>query len=328
MGKKSRQKLERYVIEHPYIPPGIVDLSQFTSWQIGSLYVKVERENNWEVEQTHERIRRDCENNPLLGDDRKSDMAALATMMYSNVVLSLKSGPVVVQPPLELCRALQHIDLSIGVEDYAQPYESWAVIIPGGFFGPNEKDVLAYSVWSRDLSRLATFTDGRSLHCHQLTGVKDIEAQLAEDVEAFKSTLHTPEELIAIQRIVLNLGLLAMERGVSFDPKLQRDYRRSSPAAQQRSAVPCTIQSLDVIIRAWKESEARLESDAAGGHKRLHRRRGHWRMQAHGPRHSLRKRIYIDSFLVGVGDEENPTVVTLLDEARPLVGVEGNLQLN
>lgn len=57
------------------------------------------------------------------------------------------------------------------------------------------------------------------------------------------------------------------------------------------------IQNLPLFRQAI-DAETKVESDGDGRRLPMHRRRGHWKMQAHGPGMSERKRIFVHSYMV------------------------------
>jgi hypothetical protein len=63
---------------------------------------------------------------------------------------------------------------------------------------------------------------------------------------------------------------------------------------------PTEIWNPNIVGREYRiRKEAEGIARAAGWHLRMHWRRGHYKQQAHGPKHELRKTIWIDPYLAG-----------------------------
>ena len=78
-----------------------------------------------------------------------------------------------------------------------------------------------------------------------------------------------------------------------------------------RDAQEVVIQDLDLILRAT--SRATDGIDGPGGRRQgMHRRRGHWKMQACGPGRTQRKRLFVHSYMVHADDGPDGEVHSIL----------------
>lgn len=116
-------------------------------------------------------------------------------------------------------------------------------------------------------------------------------------------------EAIPAVKLVLNLCLIGVERGVRvlpLDARAEKQRRRSRSDERMarlaaRDAQEVVIQDLDLILRAT--SPATDGIDGPGGRRqRMHRRRGHWKMQAYGAGRTQRKRLFVRSSMVHPDD--------------------------
>lgn len=220
---------------------------------------------------------------------------------------TLRGGAKVMRPSVEVCRVLSHVDLHLHLSDYAQPYEGMGVIIPKEIAG-TATDLLTACHWRPGLGiHVSTFVGEYLLYqtigphwphtIEEHFGVNNgfLEHAVAEDAEGLCKQ---------ITRIVLNLGLLAVERGVRevpLDPQAQRRRHRAKYEIRfgelaALDAQEVIIQDLDIFLK--NSSSSSWEEGDGEGRQRMHRRRGHWKMQPHGPGRSQHKRIFVHSYLV------------------------------
>lgn len=250
--------------------------------------------------------------------------------LYS-VAMMLEGGAKLIKPSAAICEALKGVELNLVIEDYAQPYDGLGVVLPGSLFGAT-KDRIATSVWSRGRSVIVTFFDERGRTEVGLTKTNTLmisppdgismeeyltggaAAENLDPIEIAKLSEITP-----IARIVVNLCLFAVERGVRnlpLDPRAEKRRRRARTDLRMaqlaaRDAQEVVIQDLDLILRASHSSGG--EGGGSDGHRqRMHRRRGHWKMQAYGPGRSQRKRIFVQSYMVHPDDDPDGEVQSIL----------------
>jgi hypothetical protein len=248
-----------------------------------------------------------------------------------SVAKMLEGGAKVIRPSTAICDVLKDVDLHIRIEDYAQPYDGVGVVLPGSLFG-SSRDRIATSTWHPGSPIIVTVFDERPQHRDADFGwaimsvgpVPDmtIEDYVAEWIATEKPSPTVLEGLakdMPIIRVVINLCHLAVKRGVRVTPldhraqkrrrKARRDDRMARLAA--RDAQEVIIQDLDLILRASAPSGLG-EAGSGGWRQRMHRRRGHWKMQAYGPGRSLRKRIFVQSYMVHADDNPDGEVESIL----------------
>jgi len=219
-----------------------------------------------------------------------------------SVANMLEGGAKLFKPSARICEALKDVELNLGADDYAQPYDGLGVILPVSLFG-STKDRIATSVWMPGRSVIITFFDerGRTNNGLMKTNILILNPPPGMSIEEYltggaaEENLEPKEvaelhEITPIARVVINLCLFAVERGVRSVPqeaqamkrrrKAQADRRMARLAA--RDAQEIIIQDLDLILRASPNSKG--EGDGSDGRRQgMHRRRGHWKMQTYGP---------------------------------------------
>ena len=91
---------------------------------------------------------------------------------------------------------------------------------------------------------------------------------------------------------------------------LKELQRLKSPGKKAKAERRMRKLSDYVVIKAAPAHEKAFSGEGREGGVKPHWRRAHYRMQAHGPRMSLRKLVFITEMLVGVGktDESSPTI--------------------
>lgn len=232
---------------------------------------------------------------------------------------TVRGGAKVIRPSVEVCRTLSHVDLHLHLGDYAQPYEGMGVVIPKEITR-TPTDLLAACHWAPGLGiHVATYVGEYLLYQtigphwpHTIEEHFGVNNEFLEHVVA-----EHPQELgKRITRIVLNLGLFAVERGVTevpLGPKAQWRRRRARYEERfaelaARDAQEVVVQDLDLFLNRTPASSS--EGVEGGWRQRMHRRRGHWRMQPHGSGRSQRKRIFVHSYLVNA--EQQAEIHTVL----------------
>lgn len=242
-----------------------------------------------------------------LGSGHLHEPASLLSLHA--VAETVRGGAKVIRPSVEICRVLSHVDLHLHLCDYAQPYEGTGVVIPKEITGA-ATDVLACCHWAPGLGiHVATYIGDYLLY--QTIGPHwphTIEEHFGVTNGFLEhAAVEHPEELCRrITRIALNLGLFAVERGVREKPLDEKAMWRRRRAKHEerfarlaaRDAQEVVIQDLDLILTG--PSPSRSDGEGGGWRLRMHRRRGHWRMQPHGPGRTQHKRIFISSCMINV----------------------------
>lgn len=259
----------------------------------------------------------------------RPDLDRSERLTIASIAMVLNGGAKIFRPSTEICEVLKHVELRISAEDYAQPYAGLGVVLPGSLFG-GSKDRFATSFWEPGHPFLLTFFGERRPHDPVIEAVHlrinpppgiTIEEYIADD-EFGEGNGPTEtariQECIPIARVVMNLCLFAVERGVrvqALDPRAEKRRRKARSDERMarlaaRDAQEVIIQDLDLILRATSPSG---EGEGSGGwRQRMHRRRGHWKMQAYGPGRTLRKRIFVRSYMVHAEDNPDGEVQSIL----------------
>lgn len=227
----------------------------------------------------------------------------------------IRGGAKVIRPTPELMRVLGHVELNIHLDDYAQPYPGVGVIVPGSLYGG--KGCLAVCAWQPGKGITMSCQAGGFHHWTIGPRFKDILERALIDPDEKEND--DGVDFDRIFRAVLNLNLFALERGVKILPldpqsekrrrKAHHDERMARLAARDGQEV--IVQDLDLILRATSRSGGG-DSQADGRRQRMHRRRGHWKMQAYGPGRTQRKRLFVHSYMVHADDTPDGEVHSIL----------------
>jgi hypothetical protein len=232
----------------------------------------------------------------------------------------IRGGSKLILPSEPVCRVMAQVDLNLTLADYGQPYESTGVVIPKAVTGL-PKDILAISHWKPGLGVFVGTLIGdyllyRTIGAHWAGTLEDHLAVI-DHFEA-NSTIEHPHALATlISRIVTNACLFALERGVRlrrFDSQERSCRRRAvhdkrAAKLAARIGQEAVIQDLDLIL---PETGPCRTGEPTGRHLRLHRRRGHWKMQAFGSGRSERKRIFVASYLVNADGPDVAEITSVI----------------
>lgn len=189
------------------------------------------------------------------------------------------------------------------------------MIVPGSLYGG--KDSLAVCAWQPGKG-ITMSCQARSFH-HWTIGPRF--KNILEDALIDPDEEENDDGVVFdhIFRAVLNLNLFALEKGVRvlpLDPKAEKRRRKAHHDERMarlaaRDAQEVIIQNLDLILRASSPSQGGGEASGLW-RQGLHRRRGHWKMQACGPERSQRKRIHVQSYMVHADDNPDGEVQSIL----------------
>jgi hypothetical protein len=258
-----------------------------------------------------------------LAEDERITLFSVAKM--------LEGGGKLIKTSAVICEGLIDVELNLGLEEYSQPYNGLGVILPGSLFG-RTKDRIATSIWMPGRSVIITFFEerGRSNDGLTRTNTLILRPPAGMTIEEYltggaaEQNLGPREvarlhEITPIARVVINLCRFAVDRGIRLLPQGPRaekqrrkgrtDERMARLAA--RDAQEIIIQDLDLIIRASAPSTGE-KAGSGEWRQKMHRRRGHWKMQAYGPGQSQRKRIFVHSYMVHTEDNPDGEVQTIL----------------
>lgn len=174
---------------------------------------------------------------------------------------------------------------------------------PLGKDGPLDDATISLSLSLADPDRslsaevLSSFERGRA--ASRVTGLRETPASFIEPAR---------EALLMIAKVLLYLNMPETRRTVHAErTAAEQDVARLKSAGKKAKALRRMGKTYDYVLISSPAPEPGVSSagrpQAAGGTVRAHFRRGHLRMQAHGPQHSLRKVIHIKPVLVGMAEE-------------------------
>jgi hypothetical protein len=257
-------------------------------------------------------------------------------------------GPKVFRPTVEQSLALEQVAPQIPTRDYHQPYSVMIIEFPedyqrrrtcadspGAIAESPECVIIGFhespvsTIWTDTV-----FSSWRVVRVTILPSDASIETGIAREcgddsyAEADAFDLSHRLILAGALRVAVNSMLLLAEYGCNrigpTNPSLYDRLHRHLQEAQQRGQgldnarrnvrlVPQLFGLPQDIVLYDREPGPDSESPSeCGAPRRPHWRRGHWKMQAHGPQRSLRKRIFIRPTLVNhqllCGSEPNADV--------------------
>lgn len=224
----------------------------------------------------------------------------------------LANGPKVFRPSAAQQEALAHVDVNIGLLDYAQPYPSIFVEVTHPVFRGvlcyNEPGLLVCDMLSHDNQNDITTTVGV------------LEGLIEESLNKFSAdAADVAAQATPVLRIACNSCLALANWGTRLEYLFPGEAARDKKFAAKGDA-RARARLKDAAQLITFEQEVKIhqthgggKSDAESGRTvSTHWRRGHWAMQAYGPARSLRKRILRPPVLVRsdlfVGDLSETTV--------------------
>ena len=212
----------------------------------------------------------------------------------------LADGPKVFRPTLDQCRALEHVEVRLHFEDYAQPYPALLVELPeSGDYAPftsvicfQSENMLIYKLHSRESVDDITTTIGR----YQNRGL--IEESLRRYEEdclplqgpATRALRVAANSCLALVSHEIASGYL-FPKEVENDQRLAREPTERGERARQRLPLHTVLVAFQREVVLHKTEGGHSPGDPTGREVGCHWRRGHYAMQPHGPGNSLRKRI-------------------------------------
>jgi hypothetical protein len=226
---------------------------------------------------------------------------------------SLASGVKVFNPTPDECEMLAMCDSEVNAADYRQPYPTMFYTVPPALqAGEDEHGPGRWTVVAVDCLRpgrvLITGIIMRPPSGEQFSGFHlfpDVERTVADNIGD-----SLDPKSAGVIRLALNCGLFLAVRGTTerqANPaRLRALKRRKRNQPSDWRAIQRQIKAEPVLlepIRRVLVRPARLYAERPGGPtgtgKRPHERRGHFRMQACGPRWTERRLIFVEPFTVG-----------------------------
>lgn len=228
--------------------------------------------------------------------------------------LMVAQGPKVFQPTRELCEYFENVDVTLPIGDYEQSYPVVVVRLPQSYI---ESKQIAFPYVAclferehRHLTTLAsnlfafpidstTITHNEPTIEHALGDIRFMDESKAE----WDTRLDTVR---LAERIAINANLFLVDRGFRIEHMLSREQRERRESRRRRSGQRLlppreVLLTQDVFVGVEglpSQGDAAPRTQQAIHQKRVHYRRGHWRMQAYGEKRALRKRIFIAPILI------------------------------
>lgn len=253
------------------------------------------------------------------------DFFSLLELYITTRVFS--GGPKIFRPTAEQLKLLAEMQLNIPFSEYAQPFETMVIELPQDFCDthviPNPEDCRKYidSPTTRPVLSVLHLERGTLVHsvCTDVfTSMKSwyhppATGELEEWMTAVYTDDCTPEEQdmeSLVRRCALAYALLLDETGVKklgpAQPGRYEAWRRTAEKRNEHSAsarsqmrVHPIVYELDQKVELYRTVEHEHElGEPTGRTVTPHWRRGHWRMVACGPKHSLRRKVRIPHVFV------------------------------
>ena len=230
---------------------------------------------------------------------------------------ALAEGPKLLCPTAEQCEALEHVDVNVSFDDYAQPFPTFLLGLPTEYLrtledrfqvGCNKVFLIHHDARTKYIFSFRSEDHaGMSYGSHIPPYWKTVEEALRSDGDETNGSRQSK----VIQRVALNFGLLMTYYGVRdlgpVDPqshqKHVRNARRTNRAKADRARhlldAEINLIGFEQDVVVYDRSEAqRGDSEGDGIARRTHWRRSHFRRQVCGHARSDRKLIFIKPIFV------------------------------
>lgn len=248
----------------------------------------------------------------------------------------LASGPKLFRPTLEQCMAMAEVEIDIPTNEYRQAYPVVIYQYPDEFaeymkekLGVQRFPKMAvahHSVEYKFIQVSSMFEDSGSITAM----IPERPGESIEQILTRRADDHRddnePEFMLGetLQRIALNFSLMMTHFSVKHKPLNPDEWRKhqgmirkpkTKATGEKLALADVQIIEFEQHVEMYEErvERTRSESEATGRHVKPHWRKGHWRMQAHGPQLTLRKRMFIKPLMVRkelfVGEYSDTTTV-------------------
>jgi hypothetical protein len=220
-------------------------------------------------------------------------------------------GPKTFVPTAEQCEALENVDVNLTLDDYAQPFPTLFVKLPKERYYPFV-GALAHLDETGGPARMLSL----SLFTHDnkddvVTTVSSGPNPIEDSLRRFDRDCGNVQHVAPrVQRVAANCCLV-----LAGDPSLKVNWmypherasderlaleetERGLKARTRLNTSPMLVSFSQQVTLRRTEGPAAVDAVPAGYELHTHWRRGHWAMQPHGPKHSLRKRIFRPPVLV------------------------------
>lgn len=219
-------------------------------------------------------------------------------------------GPKIFYPTQEQQDALKQIDINLNLTDYSQPYPALLIALDIPPFNsclvvhePESRIIIA-SLYSAENKEDITTTIA---DCNT-------ENLIEDSIRKFDTTV--PAAMAALAPLALHVALnscLALSnfesrlayllpKEVERDRKTGREHSERGLRARRRVSLALQVATFaqEIALHRSESSQSHPESESnpTGRAMPPHWRRGHWRMQAWGPKLCFRKRVLIPPVMV------------------------------
>ena len=232
----------------------------------------------------------------------------------------IKEGPKIVRVRQDQYEALRHVDVNVELCDFKMPYPSLLVDlseVEGSLHTsclvhqPNPDILICHSMSKGNIDDVATVIRHRP-------GVLTEESLERYDESLQNISVASCQTLRVSLNMALALTNFGCQARVVFPEEKRRDEKLAQEESDRGERAKARLRETPMEVDFTHEvrlyhREGGHESDPAGREVGFHWRRGHWAMQAHGPHHSLRKRIFRAPMMVRAdlmtGEKAGGTVI-------------------
>lgn len=217
----------------------------------------------------------------------------------------LRDGPKIVRVTKEQYQALAQVEVRLELNDFTMPYQ--AVLVDLSDCGGLHYACLAHRAEDGLLSLVSYSKDHKddiTTAIYQHDG-RFVEASLEKfDDAAADVAAATCQTLRVTCNMLLALTNFGCQAKLIFPDEARRDRRLAAEQNDRGRRAVVRLREAPQEITFWREvvlhhtEGSRPKSDTTGKEMPFHWRRGHWKMVAHGPHHSLRKRAFIPPCMV------------------------------
>ena len=220
------------------------------------------------------------------------------------------NGPKVFYPTDALCEYFEHVDVNLPLRDYAQSYPVVTVCLPPEYAAARGLECrFIASMLDSNPSYLTVLTSNVFSHVRSYAFISSQSPSIEHSLS--KTALHggvAPDPRVdaalhIATRVAINCNLYLVDKGFRVRHLLDERTRRLREArARREGRLLLPPQELlltqDVVLGPTQSEPASVRPVTAQHHKRTHYRRGHWRMQPHGPQRRERRRVFIAPMLI------------------------------
>jgi hypothetical protein len=248
----------------------------------------------------------------FVAEHRGTTDATIVAMQVKSLHDYMRQGPVIIKPSNELCDALKDTEIRVPVSDYRMPFNVMGVELPpsvvGDFFP------CLTMVWKFKPNGLIVWTMPKDMVTYHGRYGDDmpIEERLTQEENVDNDSDRCL--MVTGSRIALNLCMLAGEYQTTTTPLPQR-VRRHRQVKDPRLNRLAARHAQEVVVRDLVISRPDIRKDdgaGGGGAQQVSQhRRGHWKRQPYGPRHTLRKYMWIHPYFTHKDQrgDRPPTVI-------------------